>query len=149
LTDTVVEAEMVVVPAVEDVIVAVQLPVPPDVVQFCVVGVPGPEVIVTVHCVPSGAFTKPVPGLTLMWQVSTWFVPTGLVALPGVIWMFASTQFLLALPEPPDAVFCAVPVVRVITTPFTGMSDVAWTTVTPGVAEVIVTVQLAVAAPPV
>ena len=31
----------------------------------------------------------------------------------------------------------------------TGMSDVADTTVTPGVAEVIVTVQLAVAAPPV
>jgi hypothetical protein len=149
MTLSVVDAEIVVVPAVDDVIVAVQLPVPPDVVQFCAVGVPGPEVIVTVHVVPSGAFTKPVPGLTLTWQVSTWFVPTGFVAVPGVIWMFASTQFLLAFPDPPDAVFCAVPVVRVTTTPLTGMSDVADTTVTPGVADVIVTVQLAVAAPPV
>jgi len=70
-TLTVVEADTVVVPAVAEVIVAVQLPVPPDVVQFCDAGVPGPEMIVTVHVVPSGAFTKPVPGLTLMWQVST------------------------------------------------------------------------------
>jgi hypothetical protein len=149
MTLSVVDAEIVVVPAVADVIVAVQLPVPPDVVQFCAVGVPGPEVIVTVQTVPFGALTKPVPGLTLMWQVRTWFVPTGFVADPGVIWMFASTQFLLALPEPPEAVFAAVPVVRVIVTPPRGMSDVAETTVTPGVAEVIVTVQLAVAAPPV
>src|SRR5262249_32040754 len=125
MTVTVVEAETVVVPAVEEVIVAVQLPVPPVVVQFCVVGVPGPEVIETVQTVPSGAFAQPVPSLTLMWQVRTWFVPTGFVAVAGVIWMFASTQFFCAFPLPPDAVFAAVPVVRVITTPPTGMSDVA------------------------
>jgi len=76
-------------------------------------------------------------------------VPTGFVAVPGLIWMFASTHVFDAFPEPPDAVFCAVPVVRVMTTPPTGMSEVACTTVVPGVAEVIVTVQLAVAAPPV
>ena len=63
--------------------------------------------------------------------------------------MFASTHVFDALPEPPAAVFAAVPVVRVIVTPLTGMSDVADTTVVPGRADVIVTVQLAVAAPPV
>jgi hypothetical protein len=46
-------------------------------------------------------------------------------------------------------VFATVPVVRVIVTPFTGIADVAETTVVPMTAEVIVTVQLAVAAPPV
>ena len=61
----------------------------------------------------------------------------------------SSPQFLLALPLPPDAVFAAVPVVRVIVTPPTGMFDVAETTVVPAVADVIVTVQVAVAAPPV
>ena len=45
--------------------------------------------------------------------------------------------------------FAAVPVVRVIVTPSTGMSAVADTTVVPVAADVIVTVQLAVAAPPV
>ena len=81
--------------------------------------------------------------------VSTWFVPIALFAFAGVIPMYASTHDLLALPEPPAAVFAAVPVVRVIVTPFTGIADVAETTVVPAVAEVIVTVQLAVAAPPV
>jgi hypothetical protein len=60
-----------------------------------------------------------------------------------------SAQFLLAFPLPPEAVLSAVPVVRVIVTPLTGMFEVAETTVVPAVDEVIVTVQLAVAAPPV
>ena len=81
--------------------------------------------------------------------VSTWFVPTALVAVAGVIWMFAFTQVLFALPLPPAAVFTAVFVVRVIVWPATGMSEVAETTVVPVAAEVIVTVQVAVAAPPV
>ena len=81
--------------------------------------------------------------------VSTWFVPAGLVAVAGVIWMFASTQIFLALPLPPAAVLTAVLVVRVIVWPLTGMSDVAATTVVPATAEVMVTVQVAVAAPPV
>ena len=71
------------------------------------------------------------------------------MAVAGVIWMFAFTQTLLALPLPPAAVFTAVSVVRVIVWPLTGMSDVAETTVVPSTAEVIVTVQVAVAAPPV
>ena len=76
--------------------------------------------------------------------VNVWFVPTALVAVAGVIWMFASAQVLLAGP-----LLAAVPsVVRVSELPATGMFDVAETTVVPCVAEVITTVQLAVAAPP-
>jgi hypothetical protein len=59
------------------------------------------------------------------------------------------SHVLLALPLPPAAVFTAVFVVRVIVWPLTGMSEVADTVVVPATAEVIVTVQLAVAAPPV
>jgi hypothetical protein len=66
-----------------------------------------------------------------------------------VVVTVSSPQFLVALSLPPEAVFAAVPVVRVMVCPFTGMSDVADTTVVPAVDEVIVTVQLAVAAPPV
>jgi hypothetical protein len=58
-----------------------------------------------------------------------------------------SPQFFEALPLPPDAVFAAVPVVRVIVCPLTGMFDVAETTVAPVAFEVIVTVQV-FAAPP-
>src|SRR5262245_12823305 len=151
-TTTVVDAFSVVVPAVADVIVTVHDPVPPDVVQFCVVGVPGPLVIVTVQTVPFGALLNVTPsGDTLTWQVSTWFVPTAFVAVAGVSWMFASgcSHTFDAFPLPPEAVFAAVPVVRVIVTPLTGMFDVACTTVVPATLEVIVTVQLAVAAPPV
>jgi hypothetical protein len=147
-----VEAWIVFDPTVEDVITTSQLPLPAvgvPVVQFCETGVAAPEITVTVQVVPSGAFTNPVPSLTLIWQCNVCGAPTAFVAVAGVIWMFASTQVLLALPEPPEAVFCAVPVVRVIVTPLTGMSDVAWTTVVPATAELIVTVQLAVAAPPV
>ena len=101
--------------------------------------------------VPFGAFTKPLPVSTLTWPVSVWFVPIALFAAGGVIWMFASLncQSFEAFPLPPAAVFAAVLVVRVIVCPLTGMADVACTTVVPGVAEVIVTVQRAVAAPPV
>src|SRR5262245_14658987 len=89
----------------------------------------------------------PLSALTVI--VSTWFVFTAFVAFAGLIWMFAFTHTLFALPEPPAAVITAVPVVRVIVCPFTGMSDVAWTTVVPVAADVIVTVQLALAPPPV
>src|SRR3954471_5245421 len=90
-----------------------------------------------------------VPPSALIVIVRTWFVPIGLVAVAGVIWMFALTQTLLALPLPPAAVFTAVLVVRVIVWPLTGMSDGGETTVVPTTAEVMVTVQVAVAAPPV
>jgi hypothetical protein len=148
-TDTVVLALTTVIPVTAEVSVIVQLPVPPAVVHgFGAPSVPGPEAIEKVICVPSGAGTKPPPGFTFTCAVNVCVAPTRFVPF-GVIWMFASTHVLLALPDPPDAVFCAVPVVRVTTTPLTGMSDVAETTVVPGVEEVIVTVQLAVAAPPV
>jgi len=107
---------------------------------------PGPLTIAAVAvCGPESI----VPPNAVTVMVSTWFVPVGFVAVAGVIAMFASTQALLALPEPPEAVFAAVPVVREIETVLTGMFDVAETTVVPTAAEVIVTVQLAVAAPPV
>src|SRR3954452_14048355 len=90
-----------------------------------------------------------VPLIAVTVIVRTCVVPSGFVAVAGVILMFASTQTLLAFPLPPAAVFAAVPVVRVIDWPLTGMFEVAETTVVPVAAEVIVTVQLAVAAPPV
>src|SRR6478609_2249817 len=90
-----------------------------------------------------------VPPMALTVIVRTWLVPTGFVAVAGVIWMLAWTQSLLALPLPPAAVFTAVFVARVIVTPLTGMCAVAETTVVATTAEVMVTVQVAVAAPPV
>ena len=68
----------------------------------------------TVQFVPAGAFAKPPPPLlTLMWQCSVWFVPTWLVAVAGVIWMFASTNVFTASP-----LFGATPLVCTgITTP--------------------------------
>jgi len=66
-----------------------------------------------------------------------------------MIVMLPATQSLLALPVPPEAVLAAVPVVRVMVSPFTGIPDVAETTVVPTAVDVIVTVQVAVAAPPV
>ena len=72
---------------------------------------PGPLTIEAVAvCVPASI----VPPSALTVIVSMWFVPTALVAVAGVIWMFASTHVLLALPLPPAAVFTAVFVVRVI-----------------------------------
>ena len=41
--------------------------------------------------VPAGAFSKPVPVFTLTCAVKTCGAPTGLFAVAGVIWMFAST----------------------------------------------------------
>src|SRR5215471_8207545 len=90
-TVTVVDACTTEVPVTAEVITTSQEPVPPDVVQFCDPGVPGPETIVTVQVVPSGAFTGPLPLSTLMWQCKVWFVPTSFVAVGGVSWMFAST----------------------------------------------------------
>jgi len=107
---------------------------------------PGPDTIEAVAvCEPASI----VPPSALTVIVNTWLSPTSSVADAGLIWMFASTQLLLALPLPPEAVLAAVPVVRGMTTPLTGMFDVAWTTVVPVVDEVIVTVQLALAPPPV
>src|SRR5262249_10315655 len=63
--------------------------------------------------------------------------------------IFALAHVFEALPDPPESVFCVVPVVRVITWPSTGMSDVAWTTVVPPWFDVIVTSQLADSPPPV
>src|SRR4051794_3031724 len=63
--------------------------------------------------------------------------------------MLASTHVFNPFPEPPAVVFAAVPVVRLIATPWTGMPAVADTTVVLVAADEIVTVQLAVAAPPV
>ena len=40
--------------------------------------------MLTVQVVPAGAFVNPLPSLTLMCQVSTWFVPTRFVAVGGV-----------------------------------------------------------------
>jgi len=51
----------------------------------------------------------------------------------------ASAHNFDALPEPPEDVFTAVPVVRVTVTPFTGIAAVADTTVVPTTADVIVT----------
>src|SRR2546428_325165 len=78
--------------------------------------------------------------------VNVWFVPMLLVAVGGLIRIAASTHVLLAGPLLP-----AVPsVVRVReTSPVGGMVEVGGTTVVPVVAEVITTVQLAVAPAPV
>ena len=76
--------------------------------------------------------------------VNVWFVPTALVAVAGVIWMFASAQALVAgLLLPADPL-----VVRDSELPATGMFEVAEIVVVPVTADVITTVQLAVAAPP-
>ena len=82
--------------------------------------------------------------------VSTWFVFTPFVSLAGVISIQASTQTFDAFGTvwPAAVLLSAVAVDRVTVWPATWMSDVADTTVVPVVAEVMVTVQLAVAAPP-
>jgi hypothetical protein len=72
MTDTVVCALTIVVPAVDETSVIEQLPVPPDVVHgFAVVNDPGPDTIVNMIDVPSGAGTKPVPGFTFTCAVNT------------------------------------------------------------------------------
>src|SRR5262249_40808894 len=105
---------------------------------------PGPDTIDAVAvCGPASI----VPPIAFTVIVSTWFEPTALVAVGGVIWMFAFTHTLAALSLPPGPGLVAV--VRVIVCPLAGMSAVADTTVVPTEAEVIVTVQDAAAAPPV
>ncbi len=80
-------------------------------------------------------------------------MPTAFAAFCGVIWMNASTQFLSAFPQltvQPAVTLSAVPVVRetVPSALAKPTVEVARTWVSPHAAEVIVTVQLAVAAPP-
>src|SRR5712691_2166433 len=90
---------MVVWPGFDDVIVNVQLPVVPIVVQEPVAGVAfAPLLFVTVKliAVPAGALTKLVAAFggfdTLTWAVRTWFVPTSFALVSGAIWMLASTK---------------------------------------------------------
>src|SRR5215467_15360761 len=93
-----------VTPGVDEVIVTVHVAVaaPPVYVQEGEpTNVPGPLTIEAVAvCGPASI----VPPSAFTVIVRTWFVPTTFVAVGGVIWMFAFTQFLLALPLPPDAV---------------------------------------------
>src|SRR5262249_14140751 len=72
-----------------------------------------------------------------------------LVAPAGASWMFASTQILFALSLPPGAEFTTALVMGGIVIPLTGMFALAWTTVSATLLDGIVTVQLAVSAPPV
>jgi hypothetical protein len=132
-------AETTVVPVAAEVIVTWQnavAPPPTYVHWFVPTKLPGPDTMNAVAvCGP--ASIVPLSAFTVI--VSTWFAPTALVAVAGVIWMFASTQVFEALPLPPEAVFGGVPVVRAIDTPLTGMFDVACTAVVPVAAELIVT----------
>ena len=105
------EADTTVTPVVFEESVIVQLPVPPDVVHgFAEVKLPGPDTMEKLIDVPSGAFTKPVPSFTFTCAVNVCVWPTRLVAVAGVIWMFASTtrngshgpsegRYALALPR--------------------------------------------------
>src|SRR3954451_9967354 len=96
-TLTVVVPRTTVVPVVAEVIVTVQEPVVPTVVHVGEpTNEPGPDWMLAVTLVPAGAFTKPEPGFTFTCSVSTWFVPTGLFAVAGLIWMFASTNVFTA-----------------------------------------------------
>src|SRR5215218_262318 len=103
LTVTVVDALIVVVPTVVELIVAEQEPVPPAVVQLFAptkaADAPPAFVRPNVMTVPFGALPKPEPEFTFTWAVSTWFVETGLLSVSGAIWMFASTNVLTASAE--------------------------------------------------
>ena len=69
--------------------------------------------------------------------MKTWFVPTGLVASGGVIWMFASTNVFTASPE-----FGATPsVATVIGDPLTESVEVACPVTLPAVGELKVIVH--------
>ena len=108
---------------------------------------PGPLTIVAVAGnVP--ASSRPLTPCTVI--VSTWFVSTAFVSVTGVISIQPSTQTFDAFGTvwPAAVLLSAVAVDRVTVWPATWMSEVADTTVVPVVAEVMVTVQLAVAAPP-
>src|SRR3954447_25378460 len=102
-------------------------------------------VAVPLWSVPPTAFTV---------IVRVWSVPTGLTSDCGVIWMNASAQCLVALSQfdvQPCVTLPGVPVVRVSepVTPVKEISEVAETFVVPVADDVILTTQLAVAAPPV
>ena len=109
-----------------------------------------PEFVSDAFAVPA-ARSPPLVAVTVI--VRVWFVPTAFLALCGVIWMKASTQFLPALAQllvQPAVTFVAVPVVR-DTDPLALvklMLDDADTSVWPATAEVMTTTQDAVAAPP-
>src|SRR3954447_11673378 len=144
-TVTSVAAFTTVTPAVDEVICTVQEPVASTVVHVFVppTKLPGPLTIEKLINVPAGAFTKPVPSFTFTCPVNVWFVPAALSAVAGQIWMFPSTQFLFAFPPSPTF---ESPVARCTVMPVTTVTSVAaFTTVTPGVAEVICTVQEPVA----
>jgi hypothetical protein len=102
--------------------------------------------------VPVGVGPVPVTN-ALSWTgvptVTDWLVMSPWLASWTCVSTLALCHTLLALPLPPAAVLAAVAVVRVMTWPSTGMSEVADTTVVPTLAEVMVTVQLALAPPPV
>src|SRR5262249_18454533 len=90
--------------------------------------------------IDAGAVCGPAPGVPpspLPVTPATCSVPSGMGAVGGLIWMFASTEFLFALPE-----FGATPSVsRCNVTPATVTSVVACTTVAPTEDDVICTVQ--------
>jgi hypothetical protein len=108
-----------------------------------VAGVPGPLVIVAV-AVPAEMVLP--AGCDVIEIVNVWGVPTGLVSVAGVIEIAAFTQFFVAGP-------LLLPVASVVLVklppPFSGMLEVAETVTAPVVVDVITTLQLAVAAPPV
>jgi hypothetical protein len=109
---------------------------------------PFPFVNVTLHGNPAPTGTKPPPVSCNTVTVNVCGAPTSFVAF-GAITIAAFTHNFDALPLPPAVVFAAVAVARVIDTvgpgegPTTGMSALAPTTVVPVLAELIVTVQLA------
>src|SRR2546427_593706 len=93
--------------------------------------------------VPPPAAIVPPDVFTVI--VSVWFVPAAFVAVAGAIWMFASTQVFCGAPRW-DRVPTSVRAVALKQT--RGMLEVAETFVVPAVADVITTVQLALAPPP-
>jgi hypothetical protein len=98
-TERVVCALTVVIPVTFESRLIWQEPVPPAVVHgFAVVNPPGPLSIVKLIDVPSGAGTKPLPLFTFTCAVNVCVAPTRFTPF-GVIWMFASTNVLTALPE--------------------------------------------------
>src|SRR5262249_61340461 len=101
-TTTLVVARTTVVPATAEVIVTVHEPVPPLVKQSGLpTKLPGPLWMVWWMSVPSGAGTNPPPrpALIITVDVSTWLVPVGLVAVGGLMWMFAAPNVFT--PSPP------------------------------------------------
>src|SRR5262249_4516867 len=130
------------VPVAVEVIVTVQLAVaaPPVYVQDGLpTKLPGPDTIEAVAvCGPASI----VPLIAFTVIVSTWFVPTALVAVGGVIWMFAFTHTFCASSESPT---WPSPVSRCNEMPLTSTSVLARTTEVPVAADVITTSHVPVA----